>query len=441
MSNRDGCVEYFKAQPEFERIFVAMRKKWESLGRIAGRVTISHVTEEERAALEGLLGRSLSGEDLSFSLGEFEKALGETRYGAVGLLELLEGYFGEPLSSTREKKRQREEEEQAFFAKLEDTFGRKGPGYKEGLIWTREMRQQKNGGYACVKREYHKSPEVAQRLVEQVGECLRLCPGEDGRSEILGGGVRLAVLAAQVWGNPHALDRQTPGGLLFTHALCRRKDRPLPGNAQAWKDLYEENDILVDDLSSTVIAYGIHLYQGQEPHPAYEGYARMKEPCVVTLANLAHIERALGESDRIFIVENEMVFRELLERATTPWVTLLCTSGQPRTAAYQLMELLCEAGSILYYAGDLDPEGLDIADRLWRRFPNHIRIWRMGEQDYEKSLSQEPISPKRLKILENITHPELKQTAARIRECKRAGYQELLLEDLAEDINRQLCCM
>ena len=83
--SREACGAYFKARPEFGRIFAAMRKKWESLGRTAGTVTLEAGTEEERRALEGFLGRAMTGERLRFSLAEFEKALGETRFGAVSL--------------------------------------------------------------------------------------------------------------------------------------------------------------------------------------------------------------------------------------------------------------------------------------------------------------------------------------------------------------------
>ncbi|MCI8297970.1 MAG: DUF2399 domain-containing protein [Lachnospiraceae bacterium] len=193
-------------------------------------------------------------------------------------------------------------------------------------------------------------------------------------------------------------------------------------------------------MSSTVIAYGIHLLvEGVEEtdlslHPVYEGYCQRKEPCVLSLANLSRARKAYGDSQIIYIVENEMVFSELLERLSRYPVTLLCTSGQPRTAAYGLLELLLESGHHFYYAGDLDPEGLDIAERLWRSFPDHVQIWRMGPEDYEKAMSGERVSERRLEILKNLSHPELEKTARRLMEHKRAGYQELLLEEMARDV-------
>ena len=58
----------------------------------------------------------------------------------------------------------------------------------------------------------------------------------------------------------------------------------------------------------------------------------------------------------------------------------------------------------------------------------------MGPEDYEKAMSGERVSERRLEILKNLSHPELEKTARRLMEHKRAGYQELLLEEMARDV-------
>lgn len=435
MNNREECAAYFKAQPEYERIFAAMRKKWESLGRTAGKIVLPHGTREERKALESLLGIPMPEHQIAFSMAEFEKALQETRYGKISLKELLETYFDQPLVSSQEKKQRRKNKEQEFWMGLEHALTEAGTDYEEAACWIREMQLQKSGGYAAVMKEYRRSEASAGELLLQAARCLAVCRQDTGREPWMGRfAVRLSVLAAKTTGNPHALDRQTTLGTLLSYALCRRCGSEFPQNARMWKELYEKNGILIDELSSTVAAYGIHLITDQGLHPAYESFLMRKEPCVISLANLAHVQSAYGETDRIYIVENEMVFSELLERVSKYPAALLCTSGQPRTAAYQLMELLCRGKTSFYYAGDLDPEGLDIADRIWRSFPGQVHIWRMSEADYEKAVSSEPVSERRLEMLKNISHPQLRKTAERICQEKKAGYQELLLEDMAEDM-------
>lgn len=423
MNSRKACAAYFKEKPEYRRIFSAMRKKWESLGRTAGKVTLSHATREEKSALERFLGVPVPEDRVTFSLLEFEHALQETRFSGVTLRELLEEYYGEVLVGSRERGQQKKCREQEFWRLLESELIQKSPEYEECVSWIGEMQEQKSGGYLSLMKEYRKSEEDARRLVLQIAECLHLCKrGEEADGTFRGPGIRLAVLAARVTGNPHALDRQNVTGIMLSYALCSRSGCPFPLNARLWKELYETNGILVDTLSSTVIAYGVHIETKNGLHPAYEGYLQEKEPCVISLANLEQAQSAYGESSAIYIVENEMVFSELLACVSSRPVTLLCTSGQPRTAAYRLLELLAGDGVRFYYAGDLDPEGLNIADRIWRSFPEQVHIWRMSSADYEKALSEEALSERRLEILNNLTHPELKETARQILQYKRAGY-------------------
>ena len=62
-------------------------------------------------------------------------------------------------------------------------------------------------------------------------------------------------------------------------------------------------------------------------HPAYEGYCLRREPCIISLANLACGVRAFGESEKIYVVENEMVFSELIQRLSGTPVTLCVPRG------------------------------------------------------------------------------------------------------------------
>lgn len=445
MSNREECGLYFKTRPEYQRIFAEMRKKWESLGRTAGNVTLAGGTEKEKKVLERFLGRAVEKERMTFSLCEFEHALGETRYSGISLKELLEEYFGEPMIGNQERKQQKKNREKEFWERLEDELKADELTADEVLNWIREMREQKNQGYTAVMNEYQRSAEAAGKLIRETALCLRLCRRLGGQEQEEGyrwKGIRLSVLATKATGNPHALDRQNTAAVLLSYVLCRRDGSEFPQNAREWKELYEKNGILVDELSSTVAAFGIHLMTDEGLHPAYEGYWMRREPCIISLANLGCVRSAYGESDNIYIVENEMVFSELMEQlldASVSSVTLLCTSGQPRTAAYRLMELLCEGneGVSFWYAGDMDPEGLDIAQRIFDSFPGRVHIWKMSGEDYGKAVSREQVSERRLEMMKNLTHPVLKKTAEKIHERKLAGYQEMLIKEMAAEIKRK----
>ena len=155
---------------------------------------------------------------------------------------------------------------------------------------------------------------------------------------------------------------------------------------------------------------------------------------MITMENLRGITKVQAAGQKVYVVENEMVFTWLLNRVGNQKLTLLCTSGQLRAVALEVISQLLDSGADIYYSGDLDPDGLGIADRLWQRFGDRIHIWRMSEEDYEKSLSGEPIDRLGMAKLEHIRHPLLKKTAAVIRKKACAGYQENILEELLGDI-------
>ena len=69
----------------------------------------------------------------------------------------------------------------------------------------------------------------------------------------------------------------------------------------------------------------------------------------------------------------------------------MCTSGQPRSVVQVLFPHILASGADIFYNGDIDPDGIRIADRLWKKFGEHFHIWRMSPADYENSLSKENI--------------------------------------------------
>ena len=101
----------------------------------------------------------------------------------------------------------------------------------------------------------------------------------------------------------------------------------------------------------------------------------------------------------------------------------------------KLMPFLLDSGAEIYYSGDTDPDGIRIADRLWKKYGDRIHVWRMSEEDYAKSLSEEEIGSISMKKLENVENSVLLETAKEVRKKKRAGYQENILKDLLKDMD------
>lgn len=446
--SRKDAYEYFRKTPGFDRCFQELRKKWNSYGRAAGIVKLTAASKEERRALEGFFGKSFAdqtGGTLSFSVQAFEAALKETAYGELNLQQLMELYFGEPMKTNAARKAEREEQIRLFFENCRQFFLRREHEMCEtagtAADWIETVFQEKKYGYQLILKEWKRNPKNAERLVRTVGMALEMVVPDGG--ETSGGSIMLAVLAARVSGDPHCFDRGTAAGQLLVSGLCRDAGVDIPSNAEELFALYLRYGIQMDEISSMVAVSGLHLERNGTLHPGLEGFLQAGEPFLLMQKNLDGVTRAYGAGSCVFVVENEMVFSHLCEQSRRlpegGRPALLCTMGQPRKAAWQLLDLLTAENPAIFYAGDLDPEGMDIADRIWKRYPDAVHLWRMGPEDYEKSRSEEEISDRRLSMLSRLQNPLLRSTAAQIQKEKKAGYQEALLDEMLADIRERVC--
>ena len=206
-------------------------------------------------------------------------------------------------------------------------------------------------------------------------------------------------------------------------------------NAERIWELYDANGILADEISSFTVLYGIRLFAGDEERTAAKACYEQKEPFLASLANLSCVTAARPESSKVFVVENQMVFSELCQRC--PSASLICTSGQMKTASLKVLDLLCRENCEIFYSSDMDPEGLGMADRLLTRSRGRIRLWHMAPEDYEVSVSGVEISPARLKKLDHLGSTELAEAAELLRRRKLAGYQEALLDAMERDMKEE----
>lgn len=429
-SGLPACVRYFKENKGFRRIFSEMLSKWKSYGKVAGVIKINGATAEEYRALQGLMGKACEGEPLKFRMTDFQQALKESRFGAVTLEALLSAYFDEELTTTKSERLARAGEQELFWQDVMAEADRRTQGSDAVKQWLLTMREKKTSGYQIALSMVQKDRESARNTLLHVCSAIWIL-----RSKTAGGRrIRLAVLSSRVSGNPHFFDRNRAEGKLLLNALAYIHVCDYPQKAEKILELYYSSGISPDDISSFTTAYGIHMYTERGVHGAYEVFIREREPYVVTLSNLNHIVKVDCPGKFVYIVENQMVFSQICEEITEKDAALICTSGQVKTASLILIDLLCEAGCRLFYSGDLDPEGICIADKMISRHPGQIVAWHMSPEDYARCVSDEDIGEKRLKQLDTIVDLGLRCVAAEVISVKKAGYQEQLLEVLEGDI-------
>ena len=191
--------------------------------------------------------------------------------------------------------------------------------------------------------------------------------------------------------------------------------------------------IMLDDVSNYTMLYQVQAVKKDGTyHKGMAGFAKEQHIVQVPLAVLTEWDALYCPQNEIYIVENPSVFAMLCGKEETDHKekAYMCMNGQPRLASLMALDLLAKSETRIYYAGDLDPEGVLIAQKLSQYYKGEFYYWHMEAADYERCRSKEVISPKRLKILERITDERLKPVAALIRKFRTAGYQEMLAEEM-----------
>ena len=190
------------------------------------------------------------------------------------------------------------------------------------------------------------------------------------------------------------------------------------------QQLYFSVGILRDDISNYAMVSGMNVRKKDGSlHAGMEGFCQEGDMVQVPLNVIASWERAECADNVMYIVENPSVYALLCQK----WRgkrSCMCMNGQPRLSSLIVLDLLSKSDTRIYYAGDFDPEGLLIAQKLKNYYPGDFEYWHMSEEMYLKSRSQEAIGEKRMKILDRITDKNLIETVEAIRRFKTAGYQE-----------------
>jgi uncharacterized protein (TIGR02679 family) len=240
----------------------------------------------------------------------------------------------------------------------------------------------------------------------------------------------LAVFSTRITGNPHYFDEKTAANQLLSAYLTYyygNHEETLSSAAEKKNLLFYRAGIVKDDLWNFVLAYGIHGIKADgSKHQGIEGYWREQEPAQVTLQTLGKLAKIVTDNPVIYMVENPAVFSYLCKKY--PKETFICGNGQLRLAVWVLLEKM-RGFQTLMYAGDFDPEGLLIAQKMEQRYPDAVRFWNYNRENYIKYLSDERISDKSRKKLEKITHPDLQDVKEEMMKKGMAAYQEAMLNE------------
>lgn len=419
----EECMLYFKARPVYKKLFLKMRDKYVGLGHFGGTAMLTSLSREEKSQLGGFFQRNYtSNKTITISADLMKKCLESSKFAGLTWELILETYFGEPLQVKKEIELAESKRREDYFAEILESISD-----ESGREWLRSILEEKKEGYLLITQLYKESPEELRSILTYVTTGIaKLKVFQDKKQKEL-----LAVFSANVTGNPHYFDEGKTGEkLLFNYLGERNFDLKQEGLSRAeYKNrIYYEAGILKDEVSNDALAYGIH---GWKPdgglHEGIEGFLENREPVKLTLQTIGRLEKVCGQSSQVYVVENPAVFSVLIREY--PQRTVICGNGQLRLAVLILMDKF-SCDTVFWYAGDFDPEGLLIAQKLKVRYGERLKLWKYEADLYETYLSEVELSDRRMKKLEQVSVQELQEIREAMYKKRRSAYQESMMEAL-----------
>ena len=419
----EECMLYFKARPVYKKLFLKMRDKYVGLGHFGGTAMLTSLSREEKSQLGGFFQRDYtSNKTITISADLMKKCLESSKFAGLTWELILETYFGEPLQVKKEIELAESKRREDYFAEILESISD-----ESGREWLRSILEEKKEGYLLITQLYKESPEELRSILTYVTTGIaKLKVFQDKKQKEL-----LAVFSANVTGNPHYFDEGKTGEkLLFNYLGERNFDLKQEGLSRAeYKNrIYYEAGILKDEVSNDALAYGIH---GWKPdgglHEGIEGFLENREPVKLTLQTIGRLEKVCGQSSQVYVVENPAVFSVLIREY--PQRTVICGNGQLRLAVLILMDKF-SCDTVFWYAGDFDPEGLLIAQKLKVRYGERLKLWKYEADLYETYLSEVELSDRRMKKLEQVSVQELQEIREAMYKKRRSAYQDSMMEAL-----------
>lgn len=409
-----SCIAYFKSNPVWDRVFRGFWEKYRSYGSFSGKVVLQKITAEEVEGLEGFFAKSYHRKkSVTVSAERFSQALLSSRFSNMTPEHLLELYFREKLVGKKEERQLEEQKKDRFLQHWKEKY--QGTPVEKVLS---ELLDVIKAGHIKNLNEW----EQSLMLGAEIYNCFPFRKNETKY---------LAVFATEITGNPHAFDQKGSWGTFLYQVIQMelRQRKVFPQKSEIFPAFFRQRcflaeGILIDDISNYVMLSHVKAQKKDgDLHTGMEGFWQEDDMVQVPLAVLSKWNSIFCKDNEMYIVENPSVFAGLCA-GHTKQVSCMCMNGQPRLAGLVTLDLLAASGTVVYYAGDLDPEGLLIAQKISEYYAGEFHYWHMTAEDYEKSKSNETISEKRIKSLERITDTELFPVAEKMRMDRLAGYQE-----------------
>lgn len=417
MMNEEFCQ--YLSDNEFSEFMQLWKKQYEKYGTCKGSIDLV-LNDSNRECISGLMGKDYYGVDcVHITFRQLQKAMLNTKYENCDFNEVLKMYFNQRVLTNKYRQEQEQMRVQNIFKQF---FKQEGKSQQ----WIYNTYTNRDSVYIRIVQASKENEQKCINTVCVVMKALNHLPMWKNKKE------NISIFASYHTKNPHAFDKNTFAYYLMMHGIVCFLKVDFP------KTNLEQNEILYraglyqDGISNYCSVARLQAFnENNQPHLGWTGFYDSYEALNVNMDNLLHIH-FITCCDRVYIVENPSVFQALLKKIKKEKIEkigLVCTNGQLNYSAYLLLDILVNSNIEIYYSGDMDPEGLLIADKIKQRYPS-IKLWCYDVRQYEISKSKEQATDQRMHMLDALKDETLIRIGKCISENKnRVGYQENMIEE------------
>lgn len=408
-------VDYLKTR-QLKPLMIALKKQYVRLSKLSGTIEVFFNTQDEIDALALFLNEDYYDvkNSVKIPITKIRNRLESTQFAGHDLIKVLEMYFNESLLT------------------------------KQQIIHN-EMNKNENvkamlrARYANTSLEtwlFDKTNTISSKMIEfakvdvdslfLILDALLHIPYWDMEQQ------SLALFATKHTKDPHFFDAGFTLSVLLNYLgyIFKRKTSHL--NLIEKNELLLQGGLLKEGILNFCTVFQIRCKTySNDLHSGLEYFASTGESVNLHLKNIVQISEFFG-FDIVLILENPSVFQIIqswLYEHKYTHIALVCSHGELNFATYHLIDKVVDANIRVLYAGDFDPEGLLIAQRMTHRYQDKVELVCYQTHLYLKAMSDKDISDTRLMKLQNCTVSSLQEMKQMLMDHKKCGYQEALIDD------------
>ncbi|TCO77394.1 TIGR02679 domain-containing protein [Marinisporobacter balticus] len=416
------AICFLTEQKGYKRILKGILDKYKQLGKLSGMIVLEDLSHEEGIILGAIDYKFYAEKRGKISVKKFVDSFCKGRFEGIDFTEVLKIYFKDDLLTNKALKEMRKNKRETYFFNILNQFEN-----TKAYQWLKAVLDEKNHGYHTLIKKYEESQQDLKYILINIRNALNIL--SFSKKSLM----PLPLFSSKVTKDSHYFDINRIEGKLLIHAICHFLNEKYPLNAEEMNEVLYQSGIVRDEISNSTITFGLMAYRKNEAHLGFKSFLDNGEPLQLSIKNLRSIEKIKAKGYKVFVFENPTAFAGVMEKTLDLYPSLICTSGQLNISALMLLDKLVEGGAMLYYAGDFDPEGLQIADKLKIRYKENLILWRFSVEDYRCIKGEVSIKERENKLL-NIQSEELLPLRDFILKEGVAGYQELLIDAYVEDI-------